>query len=103
MFSAEKSNSIDITNDGPKIRMPQSGVKPPMPHSNMKRSVVLANKGDSEPTIEPQSLIGDVFSKFMGIIQTVKNEFEATSLEQPAILSSGFKSQESGTKPLIMA
>ncbi len=52
-----------------------------MPHSNMKRSVVLANKGDSEPTVEPQSLIGDVFSKFMGIIQTVKNEFEATSLE----------------------
>jgi len=46
MFSADKSNSIDINNDGPKIRMPQSGIKPPMPHSNMKRSVVLANKGD---------------------------------------------------------
>jgi hypothetical protein len=40
-----------------------------MPQSNMKRSVIVASKGDSEPTaVEPSSLIGNVFNKFMGMI-----------------------------------
>ena len=49
-----------------------SGYRPPMPQSNVKRSGIVASKGDAgtkvEPSVEPQSLLGNVFQRVMNML-----------------------------------
>jgi hypothetical protein len=49
-----------------------SSAKPPMPQSNMKRSVVMASKGDTEPSVHidyhQPSLFSGVLNKVISMI-----------------------------------
>jgi hypothetical protein len=81
-----------------------------MPQSNMKRSVIMASKGDAGakeigaggPSVEPQSLLGNVFQRVMNMINgNNEEEDEVTSdVEAPSIIGKAFfSSQETGQKP----
>jgi hypothetical protein len=58
-----------------------------MPQSNFKRSGIMASKGDAgtklEPSVEPQSLLGNVFQRVMNLISGNSNEEDEDCLSDP--------------------
>ena len=68
-----------------------------MPQSNMKRSVVIASKGDAGTkegplTIEPQGLLENVFTRVMKMINGVSEDEEEglSDVEAPSVINKGF-------------
>jgi hypothetical protein len=73
-YNKGKSNMMSRLTS-PKLSNASAGsMKPPMPQSNMKRSAVMASKGDTEPTVAADvqttssSLFGGVLSKVFTMI-----------------------------------
>ena len=58
-----------------------------MPQSNLKRSGIMASKGVAgtklEPSVEPQSLLGNVFQRVMNMISGNSNEDDKDCLSDP--------------------